>query len=325
MEHEGEFTEHPNNGETLPVVAIPTTMQAMERADIDVQISTAKQYPMHTTPADIERFRNLAISLSTADKATAAECSFALCVSNNPPKKYVNGPSIRQAEILAATWGNLRIGGRVIEVTDTEVIAQGVCHDLENNVVITKQCARSILRRNGTRYPERLVTLHGGVATSIAVRNAILAAIPKPYWQPVYGAVQNLITGGDVEMPVRVAKMLKAFGQMKIEEDRILAAIGRYSTTDITPDDLVTLVGLHTAIQEGSTTPNEAFPTAKPEVDAANPPQGSGSVRKPRAVTEPPKAEETPAMPEAKPLDDSALDAENKEFMDGLNGTKEEE
>src|SRR5688500_7437486 len=48
-------------------------------------------------------------------------------------KTSVTGPSIRLAEVLAQSWGNLDFGIRVLESNDDESYVESYCWDLETN------------------------------------------------------------------------------------------------------------------------------------------------------------------------------------------------
>ena len=47
---------------------------------------------------------------------------------------------------------------------------------------------------------------------------------------------------------------------MGVDEARVLKALNRDSADDVTLKDMETLIGLHTALKEGSTTVDAAFP-----------------------------------------------------------------
>ena len=81
-------------------------MIAQHRSEIDIQISTAKHYP---------RVIDTSLESSRAMIATSPEIASGCFYSLTKGGKIITGPSIRLAEILMANWGNLNVGGRVID------------------------------------------------------------------------------------------------------------------------------------------------------------------------------------------------------------------
>jgi hypothetical protein len=145
---------------------------AMQKAEIDQQISTAKAYPRV-----ISRIVGNILSLATLDEETAKECIYALPRAN----KAIKGPSIRLAEIIASQWGNCRQAARVVHVDRFEkyVEAEGVFHDLESNSATTQRVRRRISDKNNKLLTEDMIIVTGNAACSIAKRNAILGGRPE--------------------------------------------------------------------------------------------------------------------------------------------------
>jgi hypothetical protein len=117
---------------------------AMQKAEIDQQISTAKAYPRV-----ISRIVGNILSLATLDEETAKECIYALPRAN----KAIKGPSIRLAEIIASQWGNCRQAARVVHVDRFEkyVEAEGVFHDLESNSAHVERVIAGDIKTLGAR------------------------------------------------------------------------------------------------------------------------------------------------------------------------------
>ena len=81
-----------NNETTLQVVT-PDALSLITKAEIDVQISTAKAFPRSLT-----MFIQKATSMATLTEEIAASCSYALPRGG----KNLEGPSVRLAEIVCA-------------------------------------------------------------------------------------------------------------------------------------------------------------------------------------------------------------------------------
>jgi len=240
----------------VQIIESTSALEAMERAQTDVAISTAKRYPMHTGAAQIKRFQAEGIAMATINEETAASCLYSLPRGG----KAIQGRSVRLAEMAAAAYGNIKMASRIIEIGERDVVAQGACHDLERNVSNACEVRRRITDKSGRRYNDDMILVTCNAAASIALRNAILKVIPAALVEPIYQAARTKAIGGAATMETRQVKCLEAFALMGIFEERVLARVDRPTLALITEDDLATLIGLYNAIRTREVTPEEAFP-----------------------------------------------------------------
>jgi hypothetical protein len=257
--HEGEIVPHDSDPLARLAQVDAPMVRVADMAEVDVQISTAKRYPRA-----IGRFRSTALGMVTLNEEIAAGCFYAL----NRQGKAIEGASIRMAEIVASAWGNLRCGARVCGIEDREVVAEGVCWDLEANIVFRMETRRRITNRQGQRYGDDMIVMTGNAACSIAVRNAILRVVPMVYVEELLEAAKKVVRGDEKTLAVRRVDALRAFTAMGASEARVLARLGRASVEEIGLDDLVTLRGLRTSIKEKHATIDEVFPEASVEKKA---------------------------------------------------------
>lgn len=255
------------NDEVEEMVAVqisPDALYQQDKATVDIQISTAKLYPR-----SIERCKANSIAVVSMDKDIAAECTYALSrFQKGGGKKTISGPSVNLAKILAQNWGNMRIQAKVVSIEDKQITSQGTAWDLENNVAIQVEVKRSIMSKTG-RYSDDMIVVTGNACNAIALRNAILAVIPKGLTKVVYKAALDTITGDISDenklKGVRRKVVDGLIGAYKVTEKEILDAIGRASIDHITGDDIAILIGMGTAIKEGDTTVEDTF-KSKPVV-----------------------------------------------------------
>jgi hypothetical protein len=243
------------NTESESVQVITTDLvYQQDKAMADLQISTAKLYPRN-----IQRAKKNAVDIVSMDEATAQTCTYSVPRGG----RAITGPSVHLAKILAQQWGNLRIEAKVVDISATHITSEAVCFDLESNFALKTQVKRSIVAKNGRRFPEDMITVTGNAANSIALRNAILAVIPRPVVDAVYNAAIQTLTG-DVSDEKKLRKRArtivdKMMGTYAITEEQVLSAIGKASVDFITADDLAVLIGIGTSIKEGDTTIEQAF------------------------------------------------------------------
>ncbi len=98
------------NNETQQVEIVQNdALGAIERAQVDVQISTARKYP-RTLSAVKQRM----LSFATLDEETAASCFYTLPARRGGDDKPIQGPSVRMAEIALASYQHVKAGSRII-------------------------------------------------------------------------------------------------------------------------------------------------------------------------------------------------------------------
>ena len=154
-------------------------MDAIEKANVDVQVATAKQFPR-----DITRAIQNSIVMATIDPDTAQTMRYALPRGGKP----ITGPSVHLAKLIVSNWGNIRAEAKVVQITDAQVVSRGTCWDLENNVATAIEVRRNIKSKNGQRFSDDMITVVGNAANSIAFRNAVFSTIPKAVTDKVYKA-----------------------------------------------------------------------------------------------------------------------------------------
>jgi len=227
------------------------TLGTIIRSELDVAISTAKAYPR-----SIAHFKQSALAMATLDEETAASCFYAVPRAG----KSVEGPSVRLAEIVVSAWGNIRSGARVIGDDGRIITAQGVCTDMERNVSVTVDVRRRVTDKKGRRFSDDMVVVTGNAACAIALRNAIFKVVPFAFVKSIYDAAKRLAIGDAKTLVNKRADMLGYFQKMGVPAERVLLAVGKTAADDVGLEELAVLKGLATAIKDGDTTVDEAFP-----------------------------------------------------------------
>ena len=147
-----------------------SALEAIERASVDMQITTA-----HRFPRSIARFNERAIAMATIDEEVAESCIYKRPVGKDKAtgkEVYAEGMSVRMAEIVGASYGNLRVAARIIEQTERQVTAQGVAHDLESNYASTSEVIESTVDKYGKPFSERMRIIVAKSALAKARRDA---------------------------------------------------------------------------------------------------------------------------------------------------------
>lgn len=296
-------------GEVFSQYQPPDQIAVLAKAEIDQQISTAKAYPRSE-----DKSLKKAESLACRDEDTAGSMFYSIPRGG----KHIQGPSIRLAEIMAATWGNLRVQTRTVDSNDKFVTVQAVAHDLENNTAVLVEKRRRVLAKKGRAADEDSIQIAGLAGQSIVFRDAIFKIVPRVYVDQIYRKAQ-LTSVGKAESIVKMRdKMVAHFSKMGVGVDRVLAAVAAKGIEDIDMDKLIILRGMATSLRDGQSTIEESFPDP---AATKNGNAGAAEALKQKVAEKPAETQKAEAKPETKQVDpaqetkpaDQAPSAEIKE------------
>jgi hypothetical protein len=282
-------------------------IDSLTRAEIDIQIATA-----HRFPRNIALVKREITDMATIDAETAEACYYSLKRGGKP----IQGPSIRMAEIAQGSFGNLRVATRFLgETEDGKFIrVLGICHDLQKNVAVAQEVTRRITGRDGQRYNEDMIGTTIAAASSIALRNAIFRVVPRALINSAFEKCKKIVAGDVQSLGERrrivIDRLLKAYTDLTLE--RILARCEVKSIEEITTEHVVDLVGVGTAIKEGTTKVETEFPEPPTKVEVAAP----VTVAEPKKE----KAKGDKAIDPEAPLDPVLISA-LKELIEGRDTT----
>jgi len=244
-----------------------TAIGQIERAQIDMQIATARRYPR-----SLSQVKNRMLSYATLDEETAAGCFYTLPGRKGGDGKPLQGPSVRLAEIALSSFQHIRAGSRIIEDDGKFITAQGVVHDLENNVIVAIEVKRRVTTKEGKRYSDDMIATTGNAACSIALRNAAFRVIPMALVKPVYEAAKRLAIGDGKSLVQRRSASIDHFAKLGVSKNQVCSVLGVSKVDDIQLDHLETLIGFATAIKDGEASVDDIFKPSK---------EFSGTIEKP--------------------------------------------
>lgn len=252
-----------------------SSLQVMTQAELNTAVDIAKRYPR-----DLKQCKTDILQLAAADKETAEACFFSL-----PRKKKneitgkmedieIEGESIRLAEIVLSSWGNVQYGTRIVGVdrVGKTITAQAIVHDLQRNTKAALEESRNISYKKGELYSADMITMTGRGAGSIALRNATFKVIPKAFFKQIIKEVKQVAIGErpgyledeknfkKVPLAERIAKAVKFFTNWGISEARIFSAMGVKNIEELTEEHLIKLTGIKSGINQGEFALIDAFP-----------------------------------------------------------------
>lgn len=247
----------------MPRAEDGATLARVAKSEIEAVVETAHKYPRSVT-----RFLAEAESSATVDEETAASCEYARPgFGGGDP---IKGPSIRLAEIVAASYGNLYTRVEVVDIGDRSVRVRGIAWDVEKNQRVEQEVSRSIVNKKGIRFADHLIQTTIAAASSIALRNAIFRVIPRSFVNRILAKAREVARGDVKTLGARRDAAFVFLKSKGVTKERVLAVLGREGLEDVTLDDLVHLTHLKNSVSEGASW-GEVFPEIPADITTAAP------------------------------------------------------
>ena len=237
------------------IISQADSLTAIDRAQADSQIATAHQWPRNITTAI-----NNILTAATIDTETAEECFYALRRRNpDGTTNIIEGPSVRLAEIVASSWGNLRAMTQIVANDGKTITARGVCWDLETNLAICCDVKRRITGKNGQTFSEDMQIVTGNAAAAITLRNAIFKVVPMGLLKKAVSQIKDVALGKAIDLETSRRNCLANYAKAGVTPEMIYAYFDIKSVEELDREKLFELKATWQAIKEGSTTVKEAF------------------------------------------------------------------
>lgn len=183
----------------------------------------------------------------------------------------VTGPSIRMAEVLAQSWGNLQFGVQELEQREGESIVESFCWDLETNVRQTKLFSVKHVRHTKKGGAEKLKDprdIYEHIANQGArrVRACILGIVPGDIVDAAISECLKTIQEAGANEPIldRARRMVVAFQELGVSQELIEKRIG-HKLEAIIEQELISLRTVYQSIKDGMAARHDFFDLAKPD------------------------------------------------------------
>ena len=182
----------------------------------------------------------------------------------------ITGPSIRLAEAMAQSWGNLTFGVREIEqrAAAGESIVEAFAWDLETNVRSVK--VFTVRHERHTRQGSYRLTDPRDVYEMVAnqgarrLRACLLAVIPGDVTDSAVRECESTLRSTADVTPERLKAMISRFAEMGVTREQIEARVQRKVDT-ISPAQMVGLGKIHNSIRDGMSKAADWFPSPASE------------------------------------------------------------
>ena len=186
----------------------------------------------------------------------------------------ITGPSIRLAEVLAQTWGNMQFGIRELDQTAGESTVEAYAWDIENNVRQVKVFKVKHLRstKKGTFKLEDPRDIYELTANQGArrLRACILGVIPGDVIEAAQKQCEATLTTKMAITPELLSRMIEKFAEFGVTKEQVEKRIQRRIDA-ITPALMVQLGKIANSLKDGMSSPSDWFEPVAP----TTPPSGS--------------------------------------------------
>lgn len=233
-----------------------------EMAEMQAKVFMAKQFPRNEQEAT-RRILNACMRESLANVA----------VYEYSRGGSVSGPSIRLAETIAQSWGNIDYGFRELESNNGVSKVESFCWDVETNTRATRtfEVRHERYTRQGTKTLTDPRDIYETIANNASrrLRACILQIVPGDV---VEAAVEQCKQtqedalkrkGGNIKE--RVAEMVKRYAELGVTRKMLEAYVGR-DIESITYSQLVKFGNVYQTIKDGTSTVEDHFASAMDRV-----------------------------------------------------------
>lgn len=232
--------------------AVAAAGQQREMAEVQGAIAIAKRFPRDERAA-MDRILMACTRQSLAESAV---------YTYSRGGSDVSGPSIRLAEAIAQTWGNLAFGIRELEQRNGESTVEAFAWDMEHNTRQVK--VFQVRHERHTKAGAKRLTDPRDIYELVAnqgarrLRACILGVIPGDVVEAAVAQCDVTLKSSAEVTPERVAKLLDAFKPYSVTKFHIEKRIQR-SLDAITPGQLVQLGKIFNSLRDGMSQAAEWF------------------------------------------------------------------
>ena len=244
------------SGKNVPAPSGNNQMMISRQAqEVQAAIVLAKRFPRDEFEAT-ERIKRACQRKSLADQAV---------YSYPRGKECVSGPSIRLAETLAKTWGNIDYGIIELEQKDGSSEMMAYAWDLETNTRVTK--IFTVEHKRDTKKGSYKLTDSRDIYEATAnfgarrMRACILGLTPGDVVDMAVEECKKTMSNGDTRpMQERISQMLSVFkSEFGVTKEQVEEYVGRPAGS-YGNEEIILLQGVYKAIRDGQATIESYFP-----------------------------------------------------------------
>lgn len=177
----------------------------------------------------------------------------------------ISGPSIRLAEVLAMSWGNLKYGFRELEQIKGASIIEAFCWDVQTNTHVSRQFTvhHFMQLKEGRKKiltdPRDIYEMCANYAQR-RVRAAILELIPGDVVEKALRQCRATLEVGEKAEPLidRIKRVVNAFGSLSVTKEMLEKRLGHGAET-INVAEIADLQEIYNSIKDGQSKREDWF------------------------------------------------------------------
>lgn len=237
--------------------AIAVAQQQREVAEVQGAIAIAKKFPRDEVEA-MDRI------LQACTRPTLAESAL---YSYSRGGSDITGPSIRLAEAMAQSWGNIQFGIRELEQRDGESTVEAYAWDCQTNVRQSK--VFQVRHERHTKAGSKRLTDPRDIYELVAnqgarrLRACILGVIPGDVTEAAVRQCETTMKTRVEVTPELVQSLLEKFAGFGVTREMVEKRIQRRMDA-ITPALVVQLGKIFNSLKDGMSAPHDWFEVAPP-------------------------------------------------------------
>lgn len=227
-------------------------------AEVQAAMLIAKRFPRNKA----EAYERILATCSREDFAQSATYTY--------PRagQTISGPSIRLAEELARSWGNIEFGIRELAEYGDETEIEAYCWDIETNSR-SKQTFRvrhtrwTRDKKNTALEDPRDIYENNANLGARRLRSRILSVIPPDVVAAALKQCRDTLAGGgNKPLSEKIGVMVREFGKLGITVKHIQGKLGHDIDTML-PDEYADMVGIFNSLKDGQSVASDWFAVAK--------------------------------------------------------------
>lgn len=274
-------------------------------AEVQAAIMLAKRFPRDQVAAS-DRILQACCRPSLAESAV---------YTYTRGGQEVTGPSIRLAEALAQSWGNMQFGIRELAQGGGKSTIEAFAWDVETNTRQVKVFEVPHVR--DTKAGRKILTDQRDIYEMVAnqgarrLRACILGVIPGDVVDAAVAQCDVTLRSNVDVTEEGVKKLLGAFAELSVTPDAITRKLG-HKVDSINAAELVRLRKVYRAIKDGYTSVEAEFPPA-PGEQTQSPQSTAASAAAKAAAAAAQKARKNGAPPADAPVDKATGEVQQRE------------
>jgi len=236
--------------------SLPQTDQQRAIAEVQAAMLVARANPRDQSAA-MDRIIN---ACSRPTLASSATYDYARGGTQ------ITGPSIRLAETIAQSWGNVQFGIRELDQSNGESTVQAYCWDVETNsrreVTFQVPHVRHSRNKGNTKLtdPRDIYEVVANVGAR-RLRSCILAIIPGDVTEAAVQQCEETLNANVDTSPDSIKRLLEAFSALGVTKAQIEKRIQRRMES-ILPAQVIGLRKIYNSLREGMSSPGDWFEQA---------------------------------------------------------------